>query len=275
MRLVAEEIITEEQKGQLLVLWDRGEIDPDALPIPVEDFVSPVDVDEAMIAAALLLVALTLGSGTNPAAVSVVPAQLATMQQRGLIRLANALQDEFVAQAQTLAAKLSGGHMTVGQWQAETATLIERHTVGQTVIGNRGRPLSRAQIQDLSRDMQVQRAYLSRFSDTVSASGLNGEGLSEGYIAQRTQTYGGVGREAFFRTNEAWFQREEGPGWVSEYVAIDDGGTCSPCHHAQGFYLLGTGPNPGSVCLGRGSCRCERRVVFNLDEYNRLRGVAR
>ena len=57
------------------------------------------------------------------------------------------------------------------------------------------------------------------------------------------------------------------------YVARGDQNTCGPCNHATGYYLVGTGPMPGQVCLGRDACRCTRELVYDLERYRALGGA--
>lgn len=64
-------------------------------------------------------------------------------------------------------------------------------------------------------------------------------------------------------------------GYVVDYRAVDDRGTCDPCLQAEqnGPYLANEGPMPAAVCLGRGRCRCRRELVYDPAAYARLRGA--
>ena len=94
--------------------------------------------------------------------------------------------------------------------------------------------------------------------------------LSEAYIANRADQYAGEGWAAWFEASERELTGQD--GFVVDYIARDDGATCSPCRFAMqdGPYLPGTGPYPGQVCLGAGNCRCERRPRFAPEEWARL-----
>ena len=97
------------------------------------------------------------------------------------------------------------------------------------------------------------------------------------YLAERAAQYGGIGRAIYFMSYEALGLPRQGdgsaPGVVIRYVAIDDAGTCSPCHNAQGYYLPGQGPYPGQICLGRHHCRCRRETLYDPAMYFSLLGV--
>lgn len=116
--------------------------------------------------------------------------------------------------------------------------------------------------------IQVQLAYLSRFADSVAVNKV-----SEGQMMQRSRMYSGAGRASFFRENGRSNAQE---GWVVDYVALDDRFTCEPCRQAEaeGPYLPDdpSAPMPGTICLGRGYCRCVRFLRFDEAAWLRLAG---
>lgn len=116
--------------------------------------------------------------------------------------------------------------------------------------------------------IQVQLAYLSRFADSLAVNKV-----SEGQMEGRSRMYSGAGRASFFRENGRSNAQE---GWVVDYVALDDRFTCEPCRQAEaeGPYLPDdpSAPLPGSVCLGRGYCRCVRYMRFDEAAWSRLAG---
>lgn len=118
--------------------------------------------------------------------------------------------------------------------------------------------------------VQGEAAYISRFSDELAIRRMTGAEPSAAAIVARLAIYGALARVGMF----VLFERREGDavGWVYQYIAVDDRGTCGPCVGAQGYYLAGQGPMPGEVCLGRGRCRCKRERVYRPDVYRRLIG---
>lgn len=185
-------------------------------------------------------------------------------------RHSDALQDGFEADARRLAGELvkSGD---VAKWQRKMGARVIQHMVEQRTLGA-GRPLRESELRQMGAAVKEQLAYLSRFADEVAVRGLQGKPLSEAAIAQRAAMYGGVGRAAYSYGAESEYTSR--PGFVSYYDAKDDDHCCLRCIEAEarGPYLVGQGPLPGSVCLGRHRCRCTRRVVYDPAAWERLTG---
>ncbi len=90
------------------------------------------------------------------------------------------------------------------------------------------------------------------------AEDLRGRPMTEDEIAARARQYKG---EAYGKYWEKSEEQIDDSGVVIDYVAVDDGATCTPCSTAEdeGPYLPGQGPMPGMICLGGGHCRCVRQ----------------
>ena len=103
------------------------------------------------------------------------------------------------------------------------------------------------------------------------ADDLRGRAMTEDQIAARARQYKGRAYEEFYRQREEQIEDE---GTVIDYIAVDDGATCSPCAQAEraGPYLPGQGPMPGGVCLGGGHCRCVRKSRRDGETAAELRG---
>lgn len=262
---VARGAIGEDDARRLLALFDAGQLDPRRLPMPtgaaLDAVRTPVDADEGdgneALAALLLLLALLglrqqlgqhLDGATRRAA-------------RDLLRL------EWERTAQRLAQRLATSG-NVAEWHAAMTTGVRRYYVRMMTAGY-GRPLTAAELGQLDAVLNRQAGYLIRFAGDVSARAGVGSPLAEGYLTQRSRMYGGDAWGLWHRANES----EMGEvGWVVEYVAVDDAGTCSPCGAAQGYYLPGAGPYPGEICEGGSNCRCERVLVYAPEIWRSLGG---
>lgn len=259
--------ISEDDARQLLALFDAGQLDPNSLPLTTGDALArmrtPVDADEGdgneALAALLLLLALlgmrnayVVGRRIDGAARRIARDALRLEWERNVTRL-----------AQELAA--SGD---VAAWHANMTTEIRRYYLRQVTAGL-GRNLTAAELTQLEVVLEQQGGYLLRFAGDVSHRLGLGNPLSEDYLAMRSRLYGGRAWGLWHQGNEAG---EDQLGWVSEYVAVDDMGTCSPCSAAQGYYLPGTGPWPGEICEGGSNCRCDRVLVYAPEIYRSLGG---
>lgn len=134
-----------------------------------------------------------------------------------------------------------------------------------------GAPLAAADIARIREALIFQNERLARFTREIAArQALFDAGgraaMTELEIAARARMYRGFVRAEFYRQAETDVE----PGFVIEYVSLDDNGTCSPCIDAEGFYLPGEGPLPGEVCLGHGHCRCRRNQIFDAALYAEL-----
>ncbi len=258
--------ITEDDARQLLALFDAGQLDPSRLPLTTDDALAamraPADADEGdgneALAALLLLLALLglrqhwLGRQLDAATRRVARDALRLEWERTVARLAR----ELAATG------------NVATWHAGMTTEIRRYYVRQMTAGL-GRSLTAAELGQLEAVLEQQAGYLLRFASDAGHRLALGNPLGEGYLTQRSRMYGGQAWSLWHQGNEAG---EDQPGWVAEYVAVDDAGTCSPCSAAQGYYLPGTGPWPGEICDGGSNCRCERFVVYAPEIYRSLGG---
>jgi hypothetical protein len=251
-RLVMDGIITEEEAAQILDAFDRDEdLDLWGIPIPPPlalempgqfDFVEYVAVLSVAQAA-------SMRRGVRP----VYPSS------------PDAMMDSFERDARRLAQLVYERSIDVAEWQRRMRRLITEYTVGQVVMGGRLQAMTPALQQRLQRELRLQFAYLSRFADEVALGRL-----SEARIGARGTQYGGYGRGEFYRERES---SDVGQfGMVVDYLSQDDPNTCVPCYEAQenGPYLPGSGPFPGQVCLGAGSCRCERVIRYDPSSYSLL-----
>jgi len=202
----------------------------------------------------------------------------ATLGQR-LVRASNAerqrhsdaLQDAFERDARRLASELATSG-DVATWQRKMGARVIQHLVEQRTLGA-ARPLRDSERRQMAATVREQTAYLSRFADEVAVRALQGKPLSEAAIAQRAAQYGGVGRAAFYTGMEGSATTQR--GYVARYRSVDSPTTCSRCHAAEGYYLVGSGPLPGEVCLGRHRCRCQRIIEYNPEIYDKLLRQAR
>lgn len=222
--------------------------------------------DDSKQAAALwLLLLLAPSVQAHPYLLPVLLRRVTT--PRGLTLTAQ-LQARFDLEVTTLADRAAAGTLPLGIWQVLMAHQVAVHIQAQTMLGARS-------ITDVSSDpvarIAAQLPFLFNFHADLQARQAAGK-LSADYIANRAMLYGGSGRAAFFAASESRESRQT--GWVAMYEARDDKGTCSPCLAAEAGspYRVGQGPFPGGICLGRGRCRCIRRLVHDRAAYQQLGG---
>lgn len=261
-RLVADGELTELDAADLLAEFDAGKITDVPSVLRAQEAIRPPDDHNSELA--LLALLALLASRNRPT--------LRPFPPRTALTMANAAQAIFERNVTNLAAALSNGDIVLADWQRSMLAEIEEHVLQQMFLANGEAvltPLQRARLQTI---VAEQGAYLQRFADQAALRQGLGTPFSEAYTANRSQLYGGVGRSEFFRGSEesAVARGDVSDGWVFEYIAIDDRGTCSPCHAAQGFYLPGQGPMPGQICLGAGYCRCRRVAQYNPEMYRNL-----
>lgn len=263
-RLVADGEMTEDDAAAWLVAFDLGTLPAHwQLPQPVSEGVRGPDETARDAALIALLLLLARPGQPPPTQLRPLPSQTATAQ-------ADAVQTAFEQAAAQLAAQLANNSLTIAAWQTALLAEVERHILQQMMLANGNQALTPAQLARLERMVWEQSAWLQRFADQAALRFNQETPWSEAYLAHRAAMYGGVGRAEFYRSGEeaqGW-----GEGWVIEYIAVDDRGTCSPCHNAQGLYLPGQGPYPGEICLGRGACRCRRVAQHRPEIYVRLAG---
>lgn len=266
-RLVADQELTEEQARKLVAQFDAGTL-PEDWQLPLDSDVAIRGRKEENEAVALALLLLLL-SGQH---VKLRPG----MSYYNAERMASQVQDEFSVRVAGYAQLLANGDMTLEAWHRAMLNATEQHVIQQMMLGNGQPRLTDEQRTELDTTMLEQSAFLSRFADFNALTVGLGGALLVALLASRSELYGGVGRGAFFRSLEtAGVARGDlGDGWILEFLARDDKGTCGPCHAAQGFYLPGTvHPIPGVICLGRSNCRCQLIPRYLPAEYARLTGA--
>lgn len=273
--LVADGEITEEQAAGILLFMAELTGADAMIPLPTAQPAPLSDDDEAAI---LAMIATASGiAGITTAA------ELYRLGRRATrAAAADRLADLHEAQAGQLAAELArSGNLR--RFQAAAAAMNRRHIAAQAANGARG--WTAALSEQIAAIEAEQAAYLARFVDQAAlrqiaeilprnlAAALGLAALSRysaEYLAGRLAQYGAAARGQFFRAAEEFDGESAGYGWIVRYIARDDDRTCGPCSDAQGYYLPGTGPYPGEICLGRHRCRCRREPVFAPDIYATL-----
>lgn len=278
--LVQGQSLTEAQAAVLLAAYDRRAFGRDAFPLLASE--TGYVATEALIADAA-------SSYLAPGALG-----LDYDARRGLL---NSALDTFGAEAdrrtrllfstpeEAGAARRSAG--SVRRWHLALREAVAEDLMAAARLGFGPGDLPPATLARLNAIIAEQQAYLSRFADEVAAHRmLVQEGVAvearvagrytEKAIAARARSYQGAARSAFYAIGEAAEAERLGEGWVAEYEAVDDGGTCSPCLSAElnGPYLPSEGPMPGRECLGRGHCRCVRTLVYSPADYERITQTA-
>lgn len=263
-RLVADGALSEEGAADLIRRFDAGELDDWDMPLPLQEAIRRPDDALAALALAVLL-------GVLPRR------QLRRFSPIVGRELANNVQDVFVAQARLLARKLSSGQIRLADWQQDMARAVEINVRQQMLLATGRERLTARQTERLAGTVQEQTGYLSRFADEIALRAGTDKPLSEAYIANRAQQYGGVGRGEFFESTEEAMQDagELGTGYVVDYISQDDPATCWRClNHDRGSpYLPGTRhPWPARDCLGKDFCRCYLEYRYDPETYRRLGG---
>lgn len=261
IRCVRDRVITERRAAELLLAFDRGELDPADLPEDQEDS----NLIPILLLSTSLLIRLLRGLGYSVEQPLVIPAS-ATEGLKEALRL------EFQQQARRLAAVLQASG-DVNAWQSGMADLIKRNMVENAMVGA-GRTLTPEELGMLQPAADEQMAFLARFADRIALDDMLGDPMSEAEIGARSVLYGKAGITAGAVFDEMTANR--GTGWVYYYISRDDFSTCSPCLAAEeaGPYLEGQGPYPGDVCLGGGYCRCVRQAVYDVGIALELEGEA-
>jgi len=169
---------------------------------------------------------------------------------------------------------------SVRHWQQATRADLADDLAALARLGYGPAPVPADQAQILARAVIQQGQYLDTFAVRITLGRVgqtNGgaRALTEAEVSARLRTYAGVPFATFYRAamRPASLAGEFGSGWVLDYLALDDGGTCEPCRRAErgGPYLPGSAhPTPGGVCLGRGHCRCKLAPRFSPSDYDRL-----
>jgi hypothetical protein len=196
------------------------------------------------------------------------------LHEKERAKLARASLQAFEAEVEGYARQLSSGRWSSERWHQGMRQRIAQLYLEQGVLGNGTGIITPSQALNINARLLRQNRFLKRFLAQVNQGLVQGKPFSARYTAWRSKLYGGDGVGVFWRTAEDALRRElEGKtGWVIRYVPLDDGGTCSPCREAAGHYLLGSGPMPGDVCLGRQRCRCRRVRQYSPSIWKRLIG---
>lgn len=256
--------LTEAEAAELLRRFREGGLRvPDEIaPAAPEDAIAETDGAHLSAALAALFAFLAVDS----------IARLSRLPRPRVARSHELLFDAFGDRAARLASAVSATR-NVSRFHADAVDLVRLSTLEQASLGA-GRRLLPSELSALDSRLRVQLAYLSRFADRLALGFVEGSPLSpmsEAAIRARLVLYRGEVRAAFYAAQE--FDTPE--GYVADYVAVDDGGTCGPCHSAgaRSPYLPGDpdSPYPGRVCRGRGRCRCRRELRYAPDEAARLR----
>lgn len=148
-------------------------------------------------------------------------------------------------------------------WFKQMREIIEGYLIAQATVA-RARALLPSELLELDRGVIAEQVgFLGNF-----LSDLKQREITINYVTARARLYSGAGRALWYRQAED----REARGWVIDYIAVDDSGTCAPCIQAEsgGPYLFGDGPFPGEVCLGRGRCRCRRQPRFDVTAWEGL-----
>lgn len=257
-RLVADGIVTVEQAAAIVDSASAADL-ADLLPM----------APEKAIAAALAIgpeaADATLAAATGGQTVDAY--QLLGAPQAIRIGISGQIADWHEAQTAANANALTIGAISLAAWQQRQTEINSRQIRAQAVTGA---DLAAARSeQEIRQEIATQAAYMTRFADRLAGDRLAGQEYSLLAIIARAATYAGAGNALFWRLWEQ-HRANRSPGWVAYYEARDDDSTCAPCSAAQGFYLVGRGPYPGRICLGRHRCRCRRYNVYNPERYAAL-----
>lgn len=272
--------LTEDEARATLAAWDAGTIADADLPAPPDDAAL----------AGLLLPLLAFGLDQIAAVYGSVREALIALRQSPAIEARDA-----AARAVLESSGLRGDRRTrrlytprdaapdrppalgsVRQWHQATRADLADDLAALARLGYGPAPVPADQAQILARAVISQGAYLDTFAVRITLGRVgHHRPLSEKQVAARLRTYAGVPFATFYRAamRPASLGGELGPGWVLDYIPLDDGGACFPCIHAgrDGPYLPSLPhPMPGEICLGRGSCRCKLQPRFSPADYDRL-----
>lgn len=218
----------------------------------------------------LELYALSGGTSSSPT-INEARERIASLKIEELLKVHERLQDNFERRNRPLAAGLFLSQ-DVSNWQQALWIGIVWLILSQFVLGKGGIP-NAMQLSKLQKGLRWEAEFLRRFALAVMISLLIGGKLgSEGAVEARSNLYSGEARGTFYEAMEERIREltDAEEGWVMEYIPKDDESTCVPCSESSGYYLPGTGPMPGQVCMGKGKCRCRRVPVFLPEIFARL-----
>lgn len=280
--LVAADRLAESEARAILRAWETDAITDDDLPASPDD--------EALARIILPLLALGLESIATRfvqlrAALRVLAGGTSLEERDATARaILDASGDAGDARTRRLFTARDGAPDrppvlgSVRRWHDEARTAVADDLAALARLGFVNVPGDETTI--LARAVVQQGDHLDRFAVRITLGRVgpaNGglRALTEAETAARLRSYAGVPFATFYRgaMRPASLGGELGPGWVLDYISLDDGGTCVPCLRAErsGPYVPGTPhPMPGGVCLGRGHCRCKLAPRFSPTDYDRL-----
>lgn len=186
-------------------------------------------------------------------------------------RMRDDLRTEWGRTTTTLAQYLAATGDVAG-WQRQMGTAIRTYYARQYMAGA-GRALTAGEWADLDTRLRTQMSYLARFAADAHVRLASGQPYSAGYLAGRSALYGGGAWGLWHEAVDDEYADQ--PGWVVDYLAVDDDHTCDDCSTAAalGPYLPGAAPLPGTICQGGSSCRCWLRYRRAPETYRELGGV--
>lgn len=255
-RAVLDGVITQRQADDLFRRFLNGEIDPVDIPLPPEQMGGAIsDKDIAFTLALIALLDISLSS----------------VRLNEEHKIVDALQRWWQDKAWDLATGYRRGNLTLEEFQRESARLLRQLYLAAAYTAQDVEELPPELLRRIQDMIRLEEAYLSRFADAIAINQIVGQEPTADYLGIRLGLYGAGARSIFYQIVES--QRLlDAFGWVAQYIPLDDPNTCGPCSEAAGFYLPGSGPYPGDVCLGRGLCRCRRVLQYRPDIYAELTG---
>jgi len=186
-------------------------------------------------------------------------------------RLARDFVDYFHEEANQRTEKYLFGDFDDGlrRWQVAMREAMRDDLMAMAAAG-KGRTLNEDDLNRLGRVWRRQQSHLQRFAEEIAARREAGSPMTKKQIKARARMYAGSTYTTYWR----WTGEQYGVGYLVEYDAVDDGGTCSPCLEAERnspYLATEPFPLPGSAtCLGRGHCRCELDFRLDQEAYRNL-----
>ena len=238
------ERISPTEAKRIIELFDSGLIEDEALPQSKAEPIPDQDSDYTW-----LLILLLIGSAGQG-----VMGRLLLLQREQARDGLRTVFEEAIKRTQR--------QPTIKSWHAFLRGDIANYIKRQTFAGS-GRPKQADQAA-----LREQDDYLYYFAGERAVRRLTERPMGDAEVTARALLYGGAAWAAWHVANEG----ESGDGYVCDYIARDDRGTCSSCSEAarRGPYLPGKGPYPGDVCRGRGYCRCTRVLRYDPEAARRL-----
>lgn len=263
--------LTAEQAAGMVVRFDLGELVAADLPTPLSELPLRLTPQELAVAMTDVAVRLTpkqarpfIQAATRPVTKETPPEVRQFLRERLRDHFRNNYDKAVAGYTHALA---EGGD--VAFWHKKMI-LEQRAYIARMTTAGLGRPLTVDEIGEASSLAVQQQVYLYNFAGEISGRRAMGADFSEPYLQARIRQYGGVGWAQWFKSNETVEAR--GDGYVARYISVDSPTTCSPCLDAANGspYLPKQGPFPGSVCRGRGLCKCRREVYFDMKAWKAL-----